>query len=262
LSPRCLTAAGRSASGHRSTISIRAWRAFYFALISSTLGAFVLFADERVLMRRGAFWLGMGLVAAGSVGTIVFGHQPIIGGTAVGIALGAGSGIFFGLYGVSVRYWMRGVPSMTSFAAISLYTAAVMVALMIWRADGRGASVFALSASNWFVLIASALIGIALGHVFYYASIARLGVAVASAVVQLAPFIGGAASVVIFKEILTPMQWISGVVMLGGAGVLLWSEQSRRAAASTVRRESSNIVKPARAGDDSGRAPALADRSR
>jgi drug/metabolite transporter (DMT)-like permease len=232
------------------------------ALISSTLGAFVLFADERVLMRRGAFWLGMGLVAAGSVGTIVFGHQPIIGGTAVGIALGAGSGIFFGLYGVSVRYWMRGVPSMTSFAAISLYTAAVMVALMIWRADGRGASVFALSASNWFVLIASALIGIALGHVFYYASIARLGVAVASAVVQLAPFIGGAASVVIFKEILTPMQWISGVVMLGGAGVLLWSEQSRRAAASTVRRESSNIVKPARAGDDSGRAPALADRSR
>ncbi|MFQ5430008.1 MAG: DMT family transporter [Phycisphaerae bacterium] len=198
------------------------------ALISSTFGAFILFADERVLLRNRVFWGGMSLVVAGSIGTITFDDQPIAGMTATGVFLGAASGAFFGLYGVSVRYWMRGVPSMQSFAAISTCTALVMVGLMLAYGDSQGMKVLQLAPRELSFLILSAFLGIAIGHIAYYASIARLGVAIAGAVVQLAPFLGGAASVVIFHEILTAGQWVSGIIMLIGGALLLRAEQQRR----------------------------------
>jgi hypothetical protein len=90
------------------------------------------------------------------------------------------------------------------------------------------------------------LIGIALGHVFYYAAMARLGVAVASAVIQLAPFLGGAASVVIFHEVLTSGQWTSGLVLLGGAALLLRAEQRRpRQPVATGNRQKVGAVETA-----------------
>lgn len=197
------------------------------ALISSTLGAFVLFADERVLLRSRIFWSGMLFVLAGAIGTVALGIHPIRGATATGVLLGAASGAFFGLYGVNVRYWMRGVPSIHSFAAISSYTALVMVCLMLYFSETRGLAVWDLSLMNLVILVLSAFLGIAIGHIAFYASIARLGVAVASAIVQLAPFICGAASVFVFGEILTLGQWISGATMLVGGVLLLRAELQR-----------------------------------
>jgi len=205
------------------------------ALITSTLGAFVLFADERALLRSGVFWVGMGLIVAGSVGTVILGIQPFAGDAAIGIVLGASAGAFFGIYGVSVRYWMRGVPSTYSFAAISSYTALAMIGLMLWQSDSHGLEVLQLSPMNATLLVVSAFLGIALGHIAYYASIARLGVAISGAVVQLAPFLGAAASVVVFGEILTVGQWGSGAVMLIGGVLLLRAEQRRPRIPETVR---------------------------
>ncbi len=197
------------------------------ALISSTIGAFVLFADERVLLKSRLFWAGMAAVVAGSVGTVFLGHAPIGNATATGIVLGATSGAFFGLYGVCVRYFMRGIPSMTSFSVISLYTASVLVAIMLIVGKDHGGQVFELSAFNWFILVASALIGIAICHVSYYAAIARLGVAVSTAIVQLAPFLCAIGAYVWFNEVLSGLQWASGFVMMVGAMMLLTAEQQR-----------------------------------
>lgn len=216
-------------------------------IIFSTAGALILFADERLLARSAVFWAGLVLVLLGSAGTVLMGATPIAGATATGVALGLVAGGFYGLYGVSVRYWMRGVPSMTSFAVISLYTAIAMIAIMLALADRRGMAVVDLSAFNWLMLVLSALVGIALGHVFYYAAISRLGVAVSAAVVQLAPFICGVASMIIFKEVLTAAQWLCGAVMLIGAVVLLRAEKSRHPAIAAPLRDSP--IEPESAGD-------------
>jgi drug/metabolite transporter (DMT)-like permease len=197
------------------------------SLVSSTLGALAIFIDERALMKFRAFWIGMTLIVVGSVGTILLGAAPIRGATGVGVWCGISSGLCFGLYGVSVRYFMRGVPSMVAFSAISLYSAAGMIVLMIFFGKSHGLGVLELSGLNWFLLVSSAMIGIAIGHTCYYAAIARLGVAVSTAIVQIAPFIGGIASMLIFAEKLTSGQWISGFIMLGGAMMLLRAEQSR-----------------------------------
>lgn len=198
------------------------------SLIFSTGCSLFLFADERPLVRSPLFWVGMALVVAGAVGTVLYRQQGFAGAAAAGIAIGLTAGALFGLYGVAVRYWMRDVPSMLSFGAISQYTAAGMILLMLCLGKKHGGVVFELSAFNWFMLIASAVIGIGLGHVFYYASIARLGVAIAGAVIQLAPFLCGVASVMIFGEELTIGQWTSGGVLLVGALLLLLADQKLR----------------------------------
>lgn len=199
-------------------------------IIFSTAGALILFADERPLVRSPLFWGGLFLVVGGSVGTVLLGVAPIAGATATGVLLGLCAGAFYGLYGVSVRYWMHGIRPMVSFAAISLYTAAAMVSLMIVLGESSGAVVFRMSGFSWLMLVLSALIGIALGHVFYYSAIARLGVAISAAVVQLAPFICGIASMFIFDELLTMWQWLCGGLMLIGAGALIYAERIRRPA--------------------------------
>ena len=205
-------------------------------IIFSTAGALILFSDERPLVRSPLFWGGLLLVVGGSVGTVLLGADPIAGATATGVVLGLCAGAFYGLYGVSVRYWMHGIRPMVSFAAISLYTAVAMVSLMIVLGESSGTVVFGMSGFTWMMLVLSALIGIALGHVFYYSAIARLGVAISAAVVQLAPFICGIASVFIFDEVLTRWQWICGVLMLFGASALIYSERIRRPVPSGAAR--------------------------
>ncbi|HPF41019.1 MAG TPA: DMT family transporter [Phycisphaerae bacterium] len=197
------------------------------AVISATIGAFVLFADERALLRSGLFWGGFLLVIFGSVGTVLFGVNPIVGATATGVLLGTTAGALFGLYGVSVRYYMRGIPPVASFTTIAVYTASAVVAMMLIFADRRGAAVFDLSPLLATYLVVSAILGIAVGHIFYYKSIERLGVAITGSIVQLAPFLGAAVSMVIFDEPLTILQWVCGFVMLGGGWLLLRAERSR-----------------------------------
>ena len=97
-----------------------------------------------------------------------------------------------------------------------------------------------LAGGQFLLLLLSAVIGIALGHVFYYISIARLGVAVSSGVIQLQPFLVAMASFAVFGERLGPLQWAFGVVAVGGAGAILVSQHrltriSRAERAGTAR---------------------------
>lgn len=197
------------------------------SVIFSIGGAFILFADERALARLRLFWVGLGMVLGGAIGTVLMGNQTLVGKSAVGVGLGAASGAFFGLYGVSVRHFMRGVPPAVSFSAIGSYTAAIMIGLMIGFGRDHGLDVFRLSPANAALLVLSAVLGIAVGHIFYYAAIARVGVAVAASIIQIAPFLTAAASVVLFGEHLGAWQWACGALMIAGGTLLLRAEAKR-----------------------------------
>lgn len=190
-------------------------------IVSVTIGAFILFPDERALLRTAGYWGGTLLVVVGAFGAIFLGQQRPVGASVWGILSGVVSGALFGCYAVAVRKCMRPYSSMKSFAAISLYTSAALVVLMLMMGERAGGRVFDLSAGQWVMLVISALAGIALGHVFYYASIARLGVSVASGVLLLQPFMTAAASWLIFDEQLTSAQWIAGSLGVAGAGIVL-----------------------------------------
>jgi len=188
------------------------------------IGAALLFPVERAIIRSKWFLWGLMLVMAGTVGTVAFGEGLGESSTALGVSLAVASGLLFACYALSVRWFMEGVRPFVAFAMISQYTALAMVGLMLVLGERYGAMALALDGGQFGLLLLSAIIGIALGHVFYYTAIAHLGVAVSSGVIQLQPVAVAIASMAIFDEILTPAQWGSGVAAIAGAALVLWAQ--------------------------------------
>jgi drug/metabolite transporter (DMT)-like permease len=193
-------------------------------IVTVTAGAFLLFRDERALIRRAGYWIGLLLVLVGTAGMVFLGERIPAGVSVLGIIIGLFSGALFGAYAVAVRACMSRYTSRTAFAVISLYTAVAMVLMMLVFGDRGGLVAVDLTGSQMLLLALSALVGITFGHVFYYASIARLGVAVASLVLLLHPFATAAMSWAIYGERLTILQWVSGTISVLGAAVVLHTQ--------------------------------------
>jgi drug/metabolite transporter (DMT)-like permease len=184
-------------------------------------GAAMLFPGERRVIRSPLFMVGLVVVTCGTLGTVLLGKG--LGPTTTwGAAIAVTSGLFFAAYGLAVRRYLHGVNPLVAFAAISQYTAAAMVLLMVVFARRHGAEPVDLSAYRFSMLLLSSVIGIGLGHTFYYIAIARLGVAVSAGVIQLQPLIVAVASFAIFGERLTPAQWAAGSLAIAGAGLILY----------------------------------------
>lgn len=220
-------------------------------------GAYLLFPQERAMLRRPLAWLGIAMVLGGIMGTIYAGYGLPKSKELFGVGLSVAAGLLFAGYGLSVRKYMHGYHPVIAFSAISQYTAGVMVVLMLvlgrnlfgetggagsggmvrWAdaAWDGGLSALRLGAGQFALLLLSAVIGIALGHLFYYVSIARLGVAVSSGVIQLQPFGVAIGSWLVFAKPLAPAQWATGMIAVTGAILMLyvqWRVTSRARAAA------------------------------
>ncbi len=200
-------------------------------IVFVTAGAALLFAAERRVVRSGWYIGGLLLVIVGSLAMIVLSKGFGQNATTLGVLLAVGSGLFYACYALSVRWFMSEHHPIIAFAVVSQYSGAVLIALMLRLGHRSGADVFALSTNQWLLLFASAMIGIAIGHVFYFIAIRSLGIAISSGVIQLQPIIVSVASLWIFGERLSPAQWAFGGVALVGAMVILSVQQRLRRAA-------------------------------
>lgn len=202
---------------------------FRVQIVFVTLGAWLLFPTERATLRSPRFWLGAGLVVLGSTGLILFKSAvPSVVGAPVppampwfAIPLAITSGALFAGYGLAVRKTMQAYHPVYAFGVICQYTAVGTIILMFVLGRDQGAGVLGFSAFNWFMLIASSMIGIAISHVLYYAALARLGVSVSMGIIQLQPVLTGVASMFLFDEQLNARQWGSGLVGVVGAVLIL-----------------------------------------
>ena len=194
-------------------------------MLFAAVGAYIMFAGERRVIRSPVYLTGLVAVLVGTCGAVLMGKEPIEGAVAEGILLSLASGALFAGYALAVRKYMSSFGAVIAFAAISQYTAAAMIVLMLVLGRHRGMEVIEMSGPDIALLLISAVIGIALGHVFYYMSIARLGVAVSSGVLQLHPFGVGVASYFVFAEILTTPQWVAGGIAVVGAALMLGAQR-------------------------------------
>ncbi|MEM9167886.1 MAG: DMT family transporter, partial [Planctomycetota bacterium] len=190
-------------------------------MIVVAVGAAVLFPIERLVIRRAAFIAGLIMVMGGTAGTIYFDRGFGEGTTMFGVGLALWAGVFFAGYALAVRKCMAGMNPMMSFAVISQYTAGTMVVIMLLIGDEHGLAATRMPADQFGLMLLSSVIGIGLGHVLYYISIAKLGVAVSTGVIQLQPFTVAVLSYVWFGEVLKTSQWVTGSVAVGGAVLML-----------------------------------------
>lgn len=190
-------------------------------IVFVTIGAALLFVQERALLRRPLFLAGLITVFAGTLATIAFKDGGLGRGSTLGVIVAILSGLFYAGYALSVRKWLSGMNPFVAFAAVSQYTALGLVIPMLIFAPQQGGAVLGMSAGEFGLLVLSSVIGIGLGHTLYFFSISRLGVAVSSGVVQLQPIIVSLASIHLFGERLNTLQWITGTVAIAGAALML-----------------------------------------
>lgn len=195
-------------------------------IVFVALGAWLLFPSERAVLRQPSAWAGIALVLTGVLGMVAAapGTRPQVELTGVGLAVLAG--VLFAGYGLAVRRQMGNYPSTLAFAAISQLTAAAMVLAMLVLGDATGP--LRMPASELGFLALSAVLGIAVGHVFYYMAIARLGVAVTSGVLQLQPFVVATGSWLVLGKTLTHVQLGLGGVALLGAMLLIRAQVTQK----------------------------------
>jgi len=236
----CFTAAHYMINPGMLTFSLR------LQIIFVAAGAALLFPTERRVIRSAGFITGVALVMLGTLGVVLFGESSPKGSSALGVVIAIAAGLLFACYALSVRKFMHGMPPLTAFAAISQYTAAVMVGLMLVFGTNLGAGAMNLSSTQFSLLLFSSFLGIAMGHVCYYIAIARLGVAVSSGIIQLQPVLVAMASFFLFDERLTGGQWTAGAVALAGAATILITQHRLMRA---VRREAAMTAEAAQAAE-------------
>lgn len=207
------------------------------------IGAYLLFPSERRVLQSRIFLFALLSVFVGAVGTMLLAppdlsasadvRTPTILGhtlshsqaTYFGGTLAVLSGALFAGYALSIRRYMHGVNPVAAFSVICQYTGIAMIALMLLFAPDAGMRLLDLTPDRLGLVALSAIVGIALGHVFYYISIARLGVALSSGIVQLQPILVAVASTYLlesrFQEHLTESQWLCGFAAVAGATLML-----------------------------------------
>lgn len=195
------------------------------AVIWGILGAFVLFPDERRLARSLAFWVGTVLSIGGFVMMSLLGDGLGERNTWFGIAIMMLCAACWGLYGVTVRYVIHDLHPLFVFSVIGGYTA---IAMILLAPLGEPAALRAMPAAGWVVLVASAVLGIAIAHGLYYVALQRIGAAISTLSLMMAPFVTIAVSAVVLNERFTHWQWVGGVILIVGASAAVWSQHRVR----------------------------------
>jgi len=213
--------------------SLWAWAPFYLdantmsfigrtSVIWAILGAFVLFPDERRLARRGLFWAGTIFSLGGFLLMSWSGLKTAGGSSLFGITIMLVCAMCWGLYGVAVRAVIRDQHPLFVFGVIGGYTSLVIIVL---APLGEPSDLLHLSPWPWAILLLSSFLGIAVAHGLYYAAIQRIGVAISTLTLMMAPFVTVLFAAIFLRETFGLGQWIGGVILVAGASMAIWSQQ-------------------------------------
>lgn len=203
------------------------------------LGAAAMFPSERKVIRSPLFLCGLAMLLSGTLATLAL-REGGLGdkATTTGVLLAVGSGMLYAGYALSVRKLMQGTPPLLAFAAVSQYTGLALLLCMFFfgraveghqlfgLAVGGGEVLTVLTKQQQMLLLASAIIGIGIGHTLYYASIQRLGLALSSGIVQLQPVTVSLTAWLIFHEALRAPQWVTGAAAITGAVLMLVAQHA------------------------------------
>jgi drug/metabolite transporter (DMT)-like permease len=193
------------------------------SIIWVTVFSFILFADERALVRSKRFWLGLLLSAIGVVGVMYYKEDFTETKTITGIIIALATAFAWAIYTVSVKIAFKNIDSHHSFAVISIYTVAGLCVLALLF--GNVEECVKMNAWQWACVVISGVTAISLGHVLYYAAIRRIGATIPALVILSQPFLVLAISNIVFGESLNAIQLIFGVVLLLGSALAIWAQQ-------------------------------------
>lgn len=204
-----------------------------FAMLWAISLAMLLFVDERRLLRHPMFYTGLFLSLGGFVAFMFPPDGTTLELTPQGILIMFFCSLFFGLYTVSIRHYLQSVPPVLAFGLVSQFVSLGLLAAMMWW--GSPSVLAQLQPQAWLMLMASSVLGIALGHVFLYSAIQHLGAAITTGAQSATPFVTAALAFTFIGERLSAWQWAAGLTIVVGALVLISSQSAIQSDADRSR---------------------------
>lgn len=183
----------------------------------------LLFADERALIRSPRFWLGSLLSVAGVAGVVLSRGNLGSGGNGLGILVALATGLFGGLYTISIRIAFPKTDSRLGFSVVAVYTAPTLWLTALFFGD-LGQCLH-LGFYPWLCIVLSGGMAIAVGHVMFYEAIRRLGATIPALVILAQPFTVLVGSHYLFHETMTRFQVMFGMLLLAGAGCAILAQR-------------------------------------
>lgn len=188
-------------------------------VVFSIAGSFILFSDERFLLRSKTFWFGLTLSVAGFTGLSYYGTEISLSGSFLGAILVLTSSLFMSLYGLAVKRYFQGTNPLVSFSVIALYTGVGIIFMMLLM--GNTAQIIHVPWKILILVLISGLIGINLAHVMFYVALRHLGVMISYSVSLLTAFLTALLSWIFLGSGLSAFQWATGtLIVLGGYWII------------------------------------------
>ena len=188
-------------------------------VVWSMAGSFIIFVDERYLMRRKMFWAGLVLALLGFWGLSYYGNDISLSGTFFGVILVLISSILMASYGLTVKKYFNETNAVISFSVIAFYTAIGTIALMFLL--GEPGKVCQIPIQIILLIALSAFVGINMAHILFYIALKYIGVTISYSVSLFSAFFTAILSYFIFEEKLTVFQWLSGTLIIIGGMVTI-----------------------------------------
>jgi drug/metabolite transporter (DMT)-like permease len=186
--------------------------------------SFILFSDERALVKSKSFWIGLLLSVVGLIGVMYNEVELAEAGIITGIILAQAAAFMWGVYTISIKIAFRDIDSRSGFSVISIYTVAgLAVSALLF---GKVETAAQMGSWQWACVVISGITAIALAHTLYYAAIRRIGATIPALVILAQPFIVLAISYVVFGESMNIFQLFFGIVLLIGSALAISTQQN------------------------------------
>jgi drug/metabolite transporter (DMT)-like permease len=184
--------------------------------------SFLLFRDERSVIRSPRFLAGSALTLLG-VAAVVLGRSAEILERLdvgqrefwIGVALAVVWSVFSALYAVAIKPVVREVEPLVAFTNVSWMTTVGLGALAL--VFGRVSDLWRQPAISLLGLIATGILCIAVAHSLYYAAIRKVRLVIVVTFLQLQPVLTCILSALWYGDKLSAAQWAGGLAALGGA---------------------------------------------
>lgn len=187
-------------------------------VLFSVLFSFLLFADEREIIRNRVFQGGLCFALIGVLLTVMGGKDFGQVDFNIGVIVILISTIFWSLLTVLVKKWLSVVPA--AFAVSVVFTIDTPLFFLTDILYG-GWHVPNAPLSMWVMLIVSGILGIGLAHPAYYSSVPVVGVALSSSIDLTRPFLVAIISFLMFGEHFGILQLWGGALLIIGSYLVI-----------------------------------------